>query len=258
MSGHSKWATIKRKKGATDAARGKVFTKLIREVVTAARIGGGDIDSNPRLRKAVQDCRAQQMPADNIKRAIQRGTGEIEGASYDEVLYEGTGPSGTLFLVEGMTDNRNRAAAELRKIFEKHNGNMGGSGAAAWAFDRLGVITLDKTQVSEDQLMEAALEAGAEDYRDEGDVWAVYTPAHDVDKIAAALEAAKLPIQSAKAAFVPKNKKTVTERDAEVCLNLVEALDDHDDVQNVFSDFDISAEELAKLTGSIPPAPAKG
>jgi YebC/PmpR family DNA-binding regulatory protein len=245
MSGHSKWATIKRKKGATDAARGKVFTKLIREVVTAARIGGGEIDSNPRLRKAVADCRAQQMPADNIKRAIQRGTGEIEGAAYDEVLYEGT------------TDNRNRAAAELRKIFEKHNGNMGGSGAAAWAFDRLGVITLDKSQVSEDQLMEAALEAGAEDYRDEGDIWAVYTPPHDVEKISAALEAAKLPIQSSKAAWVPKNKKTVSERDAEVCLNLVEALDDHDDVQNVFSDFDISAEELAKLTGSLPPTSGK-
>jgi YebC/PmpR family DNA-binding regulatory protein len=249
MSGHSKWATIKRTKGKTDAARGKVFTKLIREVTTAARIGGGDVDANPRLRKAVQDCRAQQMPADNIKRAIQRGTGELEGAAYDEVLYEGTGPAGTLFLVEGMTDNRNRAAAEIRKIFEKHNGNMGGSGTAAWAFDRLGVITLDKAQVTEDQLMEAALEAGAEDYRDEGGVWAVYTPPNDVEKVTAALEAAKLPISSSKASFVPKNKKLVTERDAEVCLNLVEALDDHDDVQNVFSDFDISEEDLAKLTG---------
>jgi YebC/PmpR family DNA-binding regulatory protein len=259
MSGHSKWATIKRKKGATDAARGKVFTKLIREVTTAARIGGGDMDANPRLRKAVADCKAQQMPADNIKRAIQRGTGELEGASYDEVLYEGTGPSGTLFLVEGMTDNRNRAAAEIRKIFEKHNGNMGGSGTAAWAFDRLGVITLNKAQVTEDQLMEAALEAGAEDYRDEGDVWAVYTPAHDVDKIAAALELTKLPIQSSKAAWVPKNKKNVVERDAEVCLNLVDALDDHEDVQNVFADFDISEEELAKLAGavSIPPTSAR-
>src|SRR6187551_3464130 len=160
MSGHSKWATIKRKKGATDAARGKVFTKLIREVVTAARIGGGDLDSNPRLRKAVADCRGQQMPADNIKRAIQRGTGEIEGAAYEEVLYEGTGPAGTLFLVEGMTDNRNRTAAELRKVFEKHNGQMGG-GTAGWAFDRLGVITLEKASVSEDQLMDAAVDAGA-------------------------------------------------------------------------------------------------
>ena len=143
MSGHSKWATIKRAKGKTDAARGRIFTKLIREVVTAARIGGGDVDANARLRKAVADCRAQQMPADNIKRAIQRGTGEIAGAAYEDVLYEGTGAGGTLFLVEGTTDNRNRSAAELRKIFERHNGVMGGSGGAQWAFDRLGTITLD-------------------------------------------------------------------------------------------------------------------
>jgi len=249
MSGHSKWATIKRKKGATDAARGKVFTKLIREVVTAARIGGGDVDANPRLRKAVADCRAQQMPADNIKRAIQRGTGEIEGAQYDDVLYEGTGPGGTLFLVEGTTDNRNRSAAELRKIFEKGNGVMGGAGSAQWAFDRLGTITLEKSAVSEDQLMEAALSAGAEDYRDEGDVWVVYTPPNDVDTVAAALEAAKLPVASAKVSYVPKNKKQIAGRDAEVALGLVEALDDHDDVANVYSDFDISEEELAKLSG---------
>jgi YebC/PmpR family DNA-binding regulatory protein len=148
MSGHSKWATIKRKKGATDAARGRAWTKLIREVVTAARIGGGDPNSNPRLRKAVNDCRAQQMPADNLKRAIQRGTGELEGAAYEEVLYEGSGPGGTLYMVEGMTDNRNRTVAELRKIFEKHNGVLGSSGAAGWAFDRLGVITLEKSAAS--------------------------------------------------------------------------------------------------------------
>ncbi|HEV8244472.1 MAG TPA: YebC/PmpR family DNA-binding transcriptional regulator, partial [Polyangiaceae bacterium] len=165
MSGHSKWATIKRKKGALDAARGKVWTKLIREIVTAARIGGGDVTGNARLRKAIIDARAQQMPADNIKRAVQRGTGELDGESYDEVLYEGTGPCGTLYLVEGMTDNRNRSAAELRKIFEKHNGQMGGSGTAGWAFDRSGLITLEKSAVTEDQLMEAAVEAGADDYR---------------------------------------------------------------------------------------------
>jgi YebC/PmpR family DNA-binding regulatory protein len=247
MSGHSKWATIKRKKGATDAARGRAWTKLIREVVTAARIGGGDQNSNPRLRKAVIDCRAQQMPADNIKRAIQRGTGELEGASYDEVLYEGTGPSGTLFLVEGMTDNRNRTVAELRKIFERHNGVLGGSGAAGWAFDRLGVITLEKAAATEDQLMEAAVEAGAEDYRDEGETWGVYTPPNDLDRVTSALEAKKLVIQSSKLAFIPKNKKPMSGRDAEVCLNLVEALDEHDDVQNVFADFDLSEEELARI-----------
>ena len=248
MSGHSKWATIKRAKGKTDAARGRIFTKLIREVVTAARIGGGDIDANPRLRKAVADCRAQQMPADNIKRAIQRGTGEIAGAAYEDVLYEGTGAGGTLFLVEGTTDNRNRSAAELRKIFERHSGAMGGAGGAQWAFDRLGTITLDKAAVTEDQLMEAALSAGAEDYRDEGDVWVVYTPPNDCDTVAAALEAAKLPIQSSKVAWIPKNKKPVTGREAEVCLNLVDALDEHDDVANVYSDFDISEEDLAKLS----------
>jgi YebC/PmpR family DNA-binding regulatory protein len=247
MSGHSKWATIKRKKGATDAARGRVWTKLIREVVTAARIGGGDPNGNPRLRKAIIDCRAQQMPADNIKRAVQRGTGELDGASYDEVLYEGTGPTGTLYLVEGMTDNRNRTVAELRKIFEKHNGVLGSSGAAGWAFDRQGVITIEKSAVTEDQLMDAAVEAGADDYRDEGEIWAVYTPPGDLDRVTTALEGKKIPIQSSKLAYLPKNKKPVTGRDAEVCLNLVEALDEHEDVQNVFSDFDIAEDELQRI-----------
>ena len=247
MSGHSKWATIKRKKGATDAARGKVFTRLARELTTAARIGGGDVDGNARLRKAVADAKAQQMPSDNIKRAIQRGTGEIEGESYDEVLYEGTGPSGTLWLVEGMTDNRNRTAAEIRKVFEKHNGTMGGSGTAGWAFDRMGVITLERASVTEDQLMEAAVGAGADDYRDEGEMWTVYTPPNDVDRVTAALEAAKLHVQSSKVAFVPKTKKNVSGREAEVCLNLVDALDEHDDVQSVHTDFDISEEELQRI-----------
>jgi len=247
MSGHSKWATIKRKKGATDAARGRIWTKLIREVVTAARIGGGDANGNPRLRKAIIDCRAQHMPQDNIKRAVQRGTGELEGASYDEVLYEGTGPSGTLFLVEGMTDNRNRTVAELRKIFERHNGQLGGSGAAGWAFDRLGVITLEKAAATEDQLMEAAIEAGADDYRDEGETWGVYTPPADLDRVTTALEAKKLAIQSSKLMYIPKNKKPMVAREAEVCLNLVEALDEHEDVQNVYSDFDLSEEELARI-----------
>jgi len=247
MSGHSKWATIKRKKGATDAARGKIFTKLARELMTAARIGGGDPDGNSRLRKAIADAKAQQMPNENIKRAIQRGTGEIEGASFEEVLYEGTGPGGTLYLVEGMTDNRNRTAAEIRKIFEKHNGQMGGSGTAGWAFDRRGVITLEKSAVTEEQLMETAVGAGAEDYRDEGEIWTVYTSTSDLDRVTSALEAAKIPVQSSKFAYIPKTKKPVTGRDAEVCLNLVDALDDHDDVQSVHADFDISDEELQQL-----------
>lgn len=248
MSGHSKWATIKRKKGATDAARGKVWTKLIREIVTAARIGGGDPNGNPRLRKAIADARAQQMPTDNIKRAVQRGTGELDGESYDEVLYEGTGPGGTLYLVEGMTDNRNRTAAELRKIFEKHNGQMGG-GSAGWAFDRMGVITLEKSSVTEDQLMEAAVEAGADDYRDEGEVWVVVTPMSELDRVTSALEANKLAIQSSKLAYVPKNKKPIGGRDAEVCVALIEGLDDHDDVQNVYTDLDMSDEDMQRIAG---------
>jgi len=250
MSGHSKWATIKRKKGATDAARGKVFTKVIREIVTAARMGGGDPNGNARLRKAINDAKAQQMPHDTMKRAIMRGTGEIDGASYDEVLYEGTGPGGTLFLVEGMTDNRNRTVAELRKIFERHNGTLGGSGTAQWAFERLGTITLDRQKVSEEQLMEAAVEAGAEDYRDEGEVWTVYTPLDAIDRVTEGLGEAKLEVVESKIAYVPKTKKEVQGRDAEVCLNLADALDEHDDVQNVFADFDVPESELERIAGS--------
>lgn len=249
MSGHSKWATIKRKKGATDAARGKIFTKLTREILTAAKIGGGDPAGNSRLRKAIADAKAQQMPNDSIKRAVQRGTGEIEGAAFEDVLYEGTGPGGTLFVVEGMTDNRNRTAAEIRKVFEKHNGSLSSPGSAQWAFDHLGTIVLDKAAVSEDKLMEVALGAGADDYRDEGDTWAVYTPLGDLDAVTAAFESAQVPIQQSRLAYVPKTKKNLTGRDAEVCLNLAEALDDHDDSQNVFSDFDISEEELNRITG---------
>jgi YebC/PmpR family DNA-binding regulatory protein len=250
MSGHSKWATIKRKKGATDAARGKIFTKLTREILTAARIGGADPAGNSRLRKAIADAKAQQMPNDSIKRAIQRGSGEVDGAAFEDVLYEGTGPSGTLFVVEGMTDNRNRTAAEIRKVFEKHNGALSAPGSAQWAFDHLGVIELEKSTVSEEQLMDVALGAGAEDYRDEGDTWAVYTPASDLYAVTAAFEAAKLPIQQSKVAYIPKNKKIVSGRDAEVCLNLAEALDDHDDSQNVFADFDVSDEELSRIEGA--------
>jgi YebC/PmpR family DNA-binding regulatory protein len=249
MSGHSKWATIKRKKGALDAARGKVFTKLIRELTTAARMAGGDPDGNPRLRKAIADAKGQHMPADTIKRAIQRGTGELEGVSFEEVLYEGTGPTGVLVLVEGMTDNRNRTVAELRKIFEKHNGLLGTTGTAGWAFDLLGLVSLEKSKVTEDALMEAAVEAGAEDYRDEGDIWMVYTPKEQLYDVLAGFEKAGLVVLESKVAYVPKNKKEVSGRDAEVCLNLVDALDEHDDVQNVYADFDISESELARISG---------
>jgi YebC/PmpR family DNA-binding regulatory protein len=247
MSGHSKWATIKHKKGAIDAKRGKLFTKLIKELTVAARMGGGDPGGNPRLRSAIADAKGQAMPGDTIKRAVQRGTGEIEGASYDEVLYEGTGPAGTLFLVEGMTDNRNRTVAEIRKIFEKHNGLLGGGGAAGWAFERKGIIQLEKGAATEDQLMEVAVGAGAEDYSDAGDEWQVTTPADALNVVLDVLEKAKIAVKGSSLAYLPKIKKPIVGRDAEVALNMVEALDDHDDVQNVYADFDISDEELAKL-----------
>ncbi|MFO0762210.1 MAG: YebC/PmpR family DNA-binding transcriptional regulator [Byssovorax sp.] len=247
MSGHSKWATIKRKKGALDAKRGKLFTKLIKEITVASRMGGGDINGNPRLRKAVNDAKGQAMPADTIKRAIQRGTGELEGASYEEILYEGTGPGGTLFLVESLTDNKNRTVAEIRKIFEKNNGQLSSAGAAAWAFDRKGIILLAKESATEDQLMEIAVGSGADDYSDQGEEWQVLSDVGAMDAVVKALEDAKIAVKSSNPGYVPKNKKATTGRDAEVALNLAEALDDHDDVQNVYSDFDISDEEMAKM-----------
>jgi YebC/PmpR family DNA-binding regulatory protein len=246
MSGHSKWATIKHKKGALDAKRGKLFTKLIKEITVAARMGGGDQGGNPRLRKAVSDAKGQAMPGETIKRAVQRGTGELEGAAYEEITYEGTGPGGTLFLVESMTDNRNRTVAEIRKIFEKNNGILGAAGTAGWAFERKGQVTLGK-EVAEDQLMELAVGAGAEDYVDAGEEWQLTTPSDGLNGVLDALEKAHIKVKSSTLASVPKIKKPLAGRDAQVALNLAEALDDHDDVQNVYADFDVSDEELAAL-----------
>jgi YebC/PmpR family DNA-binding regulatory protein len=249
MSGHSKWATIKHKKGALDAKRGKLFTKLIKEITVAARMGGGDPGGNPRLRKAITDAKGQAMPGDTIQRAIKRGTGEIEGAAYEEIVYEGTGPSGTLFMVESMTDNRNRTVAEIRKIFEKHNGVLGSAGTAGWAFERKGLITAGK-EASEDQLMEFAVGAGAEDYQDAGEDWQITTPPDALNAVVEALEKAGIKPKTSSLAAVPKVKKPLAGRDAQVALNLAEALDDHDDVQNVYADFDISDEELAAIAGA--------
>lgn len=240
MSGHSKWATIKHKKGAVDAKRGKMFTKLIKELTVAARMGGGDLGGNPRLRRAVSDAKGQQMPQDTIQRAIKRGTGEIEGAAFEEVLYEGTGPAGSLFMVEGMTDNRNRTAAELRKVFERNNGVMGQSGTAGWAFDRKGVIVVDRENVPEDQIMELAVGNGADDYSDIGEAWQVTTSVETLSAVTEALEAAKLVVKSSAIQFLPKTLKQLAGRDGEVALQLAEALDDHDDVQNVYIDFDVA------------------
>ena len=247
MSGHSKWATIKRKKGALDAKRGQLFTKLIKEITVAARMGGGDTDGNPRLRKAINNAKGLAMPADTIKRAVAKGTGELEGVNYEEIVYEGTGPGGTLFLVESMTDNKNRTVAEIRKIFEKNNGAMGAGGTAGWAFDRKGIILLAKEAATEDQLMEIAVGSGADDYSDMGDDWQVLSEISLMDPVVKALEDAKIVVKSSYPGYVPKNKKQIVGRDAEVALNLAEALDDHDDVQHVYSDFDISDEEMAKM-----------
>jgi YebC/PmpR family DNA-binding regulatory protein len=246
MSGHSKWATIKHKKGALDAKRGKLFTKLIKELTVASRMGGGDPGGNPRLRKAIADAKGQSMPNDTIHRAIKRGTGEIEGAAYEEIMYEGTGPAGTLFLVEAMTDNRNRTVAEVRKIFEKHNGVLGSAGTAGWAFDRKGLVTVGK-EVTEDQLMDVAVGAGADDYQNAGDEWQLTTTAEALSAVLDALDKGGIKPRTSAIAFVPKLKKPLAGRDAQVALNLAEVLDDHDDVQNVYADFDISDEELATL-----------
>ena len=247
MSGHSKWATIKHKKGATDAKRGKLFTKLIKEITVAARMGGGDPSGNPRLRKAISDAKGQQMPSDLITRATKRGTGELEGASYEEIFYEGTGPGGTLFLVEAMTDNRNRTVAEIRKVFEKNNGVLGAGGTAMWAFDRKGLIGIAKSDATEDQLMEIAVGGGADDYQDLGEEWQITCEIPVLDPVVKALEDAKIKVKSYSPGFLPKNKKLVTGRDAEVAMNLADTLDDHDDVQNVYTDVDVSDEDLAKL-----------
>ncbi len=249
MSGHSKWATIKHKKGALDAKRGKLFTKLIKELTVASRMGGGDPAGNPRLRKAIADAKGQSMPNETIHRAVKRGTGELEGVSYEEIVYEGTGPAGTLFLVESLTDNRNRTVAEIRKIFEKNNGLLGSAGTAGWAFDRKGLITLPK-ETTEDQLMEVAVAAGAEDYQDTGEEWLLTTPPEALGSIVDVLEKAGIKPKSSSLGYIPKIKKAVAGRDAQVALNMAEALDDHDDVQNVYADFDISDEELASLASA--------
>jgi YebC/PmpR family DNA-binding regulatory protein len=250
MSGHSKWATIKHKKGAADAKRGKLFTKLIKELTVAARMGGGDINGNPRLRKAVTEAKGSQMPADTITRAIKRGTGEIEGVNYEEIVYEGTGPGGTLFVIEAMTDNRNRTVAELRKVFERHSGQLAAGGAAMWAFDKKGIVQVAKDAVDEEKLMELTMDAGAEDVSADGDNWQVLCAVSDLDSVTGALDKASIKVASSGVGYVPKNKKSVEGRDAELVLGLFESLDDHDDSQHVYADFDVPDSELARIAAA--------
>ena len=250
MSGHSRWSTIKRTKGAADAKRGQLWTKLIKEITVAARMGGGDPNGNPRLRRAMLDARNNNMPTDNITRAIKKGTGELEGVSYEEITYEGVGPQGVLFILEGLTDNKNRTTPELRKIFEKHNGQLAVTGTAGWAFDQKGVINVAKQAVTEEQIFELAVGAGADDVEDMGDAFQVRTDKGSLDGVRAAIEDAKIPTQSSGLAMVPKTKKVVSGRDAEVLVNLYEALDEHDDVQKVFTDFELDEEAMKALSQS--------
>jgi len=246
MSGHSRWSTIKHKKAASDAKRGRIWTKALKEVTIAARMGGGDINGNPRLRKAVELCRNANMPQENITRAIKRGTGELEGITYEEITYEGTGPAGVFFLVEIVTDNKNRTAAEVRKIFEKGGGQMAAKGAAAWAFDRKGQIRLEKKAATEDQLIDFSAQ-GVEEVEQDGEEWLVTTTAETVDVVREAMEKAKIAVKSSQIAMVPKNPTMVSATDAVALLKLVDNLDDHDDVQHVWANFDVSEEDLQQL-----------
>ena len=248
MSGHSKWASIKHKKAALDAKRGKIFTKVIRELAVAARMGGGDPDSNPRLRKAVNDAKGVNMPADNIKRAIMKGTGELEGVTYDEISYEGYGPGGVAIFLEVLTDNKNRAVSEMRHIFSKNGGNIGESGCVAWMFNRKGYLVVEKSKSSEDDLLDIILEAGAEDLREDGSNYEIFTPPDKYEAVVEALEKSEIEIAASNLGQIPQNYVKLEGKQAQQLLRLMEELEDHDDVQNVWANFDIDDEEIAKYS----------
>ncbi len=244
MSGHSKWSTIKHKKGAADAKRGRLFTKLIKEITMSAKVGGGGIDSNPRLRSAVQAARKASMPADNIDKAIKRGTGELEGVTYEEIVYEGYGPAGAAILVEAMTDNRNRTTSEIRHIFSKYGGNMASANSVAFQFQKKGYIAVERKSVKEDTLMELALEAGAEDFQsNDADVFEITTGPSEFEAVRAQIEGKNIPVQTAEVQMVPQNTIAVGEK-APGLIKLLEMLEDHDDVQKVWSNGDIEDQYL--------------
>jgi len=247
MSGHSKWATIKHKKGALDAKRGKVFTRLIKEISMAAK-SGGDPDKNPRLRSAVLAAKQENMPADNIKRAIQRGTGELPGVSYEEAIFEAYGPGGVALLVDVSTDNRNRTVSEIRHMFSKNGGNMGEQGSVAWMFERKSQIFVPGEKVTEDQLMNIVLEAGADDMRSDGERWEVLSRPEAHDGVLKVLEANGIPSEDASIAWVPKNLIKLEGKNAGAMLRLTDVLEDHDDVQSVYSNFDVDEKELEALS----------
>ena len=238
MSGHSKWSTIKRKKGAADAKRGKMFTKLIKEITISAREGGGDPGANPRLRLAIDNAKAANMPADNIERAIKKATGELEGVTYHELMYEGYGPGGVAMLIEVATDNKNRSVAEVRHLLSKYNGSMGENGSVAWMFNRKGIITLPIQNKSEDEIMDIVLEAGAEDLHTEEDFFEVQTDLESFEPVRKALVAADLQIENASLQWIAKNTININREDAEKVMKIIEAMEDSEDVQNVYSNAD--------------------
>ena len=245
MSGHSKWHSIKHKKGALDAKRGKLFTKFIKEITVAARTGGGDPDANARLRKAISDAKAGNMPNDTIDRAIRRGTGEEEGVHYEEITYEGYGPRGVALLIESMTDNRNRTVAEIRHIFSKNGGNLGESGSVGWMFDKKGYLVVNKSAKPEEELFDIVIEAGADDLRDDEDNFEIITSPENFESVSGALKSAGIETQVAEIEMVPQNYIKLEGSDARQMLKLMEALEDHDDVQKVSANFDISEADMA-------------
>jgi len=250
MSGHSKWSSIKHKKAARDAKRGKLFTKLIKEITIAARLGGGDINANPRLRTAVTTAKQQSMPNDNIDRAIKKGTGELGGGQLEEIAYEGYGPAGVAIIADVYSDNRNRTVADLRFIFSRHGGNLGESGCVAWMFKKRGVITVEKEAADEDRLMELALEAGADDVVSEDDGYQVMTAPDKINVVREAIEQAQIPIISAEIAKIPENTVSVTGHAAQQVLKLMEDLEDHDDVQSVAANFEMDDEVMAQFSAA--------
>ncbi|UCD77592.1 MAG: YebC/PmpR family DNA-binding transcriptional regulator [Desulfobacterales bacterium] len=242
MSGHSKWSSIKHKKAATDARRGKIFTKLIKEITVAARMGGGDENANSRLRSAILSAKSENMPKDNIERAIKKGTGELEGVSYEESIYEGYGPGGAAVLVESLTDNKNRTVADIRRIFGKNGGSLGESGCVAWIFDKKGYIAIESKSVEEERLMEIALEAGAEDIREDNGNFEVITAPGDFEAVKEAIDEASIPYIVAEVTMLPQNTTNLAGKEAEQMVRLMELLDDCDDVQKVYTNADIPEE----------------
>ena len=247
MSGHSKWSSIKHKKGAADAKRGKIFTKLIKEITVAARMGGGDPDGNPRLRSAIAAAKAENMPKENIDRGIKKGTGELEGVSYEEANYEGYGPGGVAVLVDCLTDNKNRTVADIKHLFERHGGNLGEPGCVAWMFEQKGLIVFDKDKVDEEELFDLALEAGAEDVREEETEFEVITEPSDLESVKQAIDNAGLSYTLAEVTKIPQNTVKVEGKKAQQTLNLMQSIEDHDDVSHVYANCDIPDDMMEAL-----------